>query len=284
MSYDVVVVGGGPAGLSAALQVRAREKSALVVGDDRDSSLWKAEKIDNYLGLPDKTGAELLTLFAQHAERAGVARNKAKVLSAMPMGEGFFLSVGSDVEEAGAIVLALGVSRGKKVPGEERLLGAGVSYCATCDGALYRNRPVAVVGASADAPEEANFLAELGCQVTYVAPKRPDGLREDLPFVKGVRLEVKGEKSVEALSVDGADLPCDCVFFLRPSMAPADLIPGLALNGSYIAVDREQKTNLPGVFAAGDCTGLPLQISKAVGEGMMAGHKAAEYLDAKKRK
>ena len=154
-----------------------------------------------------------------------------------------------------------------------------MSYCATCDGMLYRGREIAVVGKTADAPQEANYLRELGCRVTYVGDQPPEGLRPDIPFVKATRLEVLGEKKVEALRAGSVTLPCEGVFILRPSMAPADLLPGLALEGGYIKTDRNMATNLPGVFAAGDCTGLPLQVSKAVGEGQVAGHRASEYVD-----
>lgn len=284
MSYDIIVIGAGPAGLSAAVQARARGKTVLVVaGSDKDNALYKAQRIDNYLGLPGLTGAEMLARFSDHARENGVERRMGRVLSIMPVKDRFYVSIDADMEEAGAVILALGVSRGKKYPGEAEFLGRGVSYCATCDGALYRGKPVAVVGLSADAPEEAAFLSGLGCQVTYVAVKRPQELEESIPFVKGVKLEIRGEKTVTALVADGEELPCDGIFLLRPSLAPTDLLPGLRVEQGYITVDRNGQTSVPGVFAAGDCTGLPLQVSKAVGEGMMAGHRAAEYLDRQRQ-
>lgn len=285
MSYDIIVIGAGPAGLSAAVQARARGKSVLVVaGDDRDNALYKAHQVDNYLGLPGLTGEELLERFAAHAKQAGAERRTGRVLSVMPMGDRFYISIDSDVEDAGALILALGVSRGKKYPGEAEFLGRGVSYCATCDGALYRDKRVAVVGLSADAPEEAALLKQLGCRVTYVAARRPETLENDIPFVKGVKLEIRGEKSVTVLEADGEEIPCSAVFLLRPSLAPADLLPGLDTDQGYIIADQDGRTNIPGMFAAGDCTGLPLQVSKAVGEGLVAGHRAAEYLDQKGQK
>ena len=278
--YDIAVIGGGPAGLSAAIQARARNKSVLVVsGDDRDNPLYKTSRIDNYLGFYNVTGPELLERFRTHAGQMGVERRDGRVLNLLAVGGAYYLSIGSEVEQARAVVLATGVVRAKKYPGEAERLGAGVSYCATCDGMLYRGREIAVVGKTADAPHEANYLRELGCRVTYVSDRPPEGLHSDIPFVKAVRLEVLGEKKVEALRADSVTLPCEGVFILRPSMAPADLLPGLALEGGYIKTDRNMATNLPGVFAAGDCTGLPLQVSKAVGEGQVAGHRASEYVD-----
>ena len=279
MSYDIAVVGGGPAGLSAALQARARNKSVLVIsGDDRDGPLDRAERVDNSLGLPGLSGAAMMEQFRTHAEAAGVARKKGRVLNIMTMNGRFYLGIGSDLEEAGAVVLATGVVRGQKYPGEAEFLGRGVSYCATCDGMLYRNRDVAVVGLSADATEEANYLQSLGCRVTYISPKAAKGLETGVKAITATRLEVAGNGAVEFLRADGREIPCAGVFILRPSLAPAELLPGLALEGGYIKVDRNMATNIPGVFAAGDCTGLPLQIAKAVGEGQVAGHRAAEYV------
>ena len=130
---------------------------------------------------------------------------------------------------------------------------------------LYRNKSVVVLGLSADAPAEAEYLRSLGCQVTYLAPKKSD------------KLEIKGEQTVTAVNSGGEDIPCDGVFILREAVAPTDLFPGLETQRGAIVVDRRMATNLPGLFAAGDCTGAPLQVSKAVGEGLIAGLSAAEY-------
>ena len=278
--YDIAVIGSGPAGLSAAVQARARNRSVLVVGgDDRDNPLYKTPRIDNYLGFPQVSGKELLERFRAHADDMGVARKEGRVLNIMPMGDTFYLSIGSEMEQARAIILATGVVRANKYPGEAEYLGRGVSYCATCDGMLYRGKEVVVVGKAADAPQEANYLQELGCKVTYVSDKAPDGLRPDIPFVKAPKVEITGEGKVEALRAGSTTIPCEGVFILRPSVAPADLLPGLALDNGYIQVDRNMATSVPGVFAAGDCAGLPLQVSKAVGEGLVAGLRAAEYVD-----
>lgn len=278
--YDIAVIGSGPAGLSAAVQARARNRSVLVVGgDDRDNPLYKTPRIDNYLGFPQVSGKELLERFRAHADDMGVTRKEGRVLNIMPMGDTFYLSIGSEMEQARAIILATGVVWANKYPGEAEYLGRGVSYCATCDGMLYRGKEVIVVGKAADAPQEANYLQELGCKVTYVSDKAPDGLRPDIPFVKAPKVEITGGAKVEALRAGSTTIPCEGVFILRPSVAPADLLPGLALDNGYIQVDRNMTTSVPGVFAAGDCAGLPLQVSKAVGEGLVAGLRAAEYVD-----
>ena len=161
---DVVIIGGGPAGVSAALTAMHRGKTALIVSSPpEDSPLWKAEHIDNYPGLPGVTGRELLQKLLLHAEGSGAQLMRGRVLSILPMGRSFGVSVGSDFVQGRAVVIASGLSRAKPYPGEAEYLGAGVSYCATCDGMLYRSKKVAVIGLSADAPEEAEFLRSIGC-------------------------------------------------------------------------------------------------------------------------
>ena len=271
MSYDIAVIGGGPAGLSAAVNATARGKRVLVVSNGPEGNpLWKSERVDNYLGMPGLTGPEMLAAFQRHAEEAGAELRRGRVLNTVYDGEHWYLGVGADVEEAGAVILAAGIVRGQKFPGEERLLGAGVSYCATCDGMLYRGKDVAVLGFDEDARREADFLRELGCKVRF--------------FDRPRQCAIEGERKVERVSVNGEELTVDGVFVLRPAVAPTELFPGLELEGSFVKVDRNMATSLPGVFAAGDCTGGPLQVSKAAGEGLVAGQKAAAYLDRKTTK
>ena len=284
MRYDILVLGSGPAGLAAAVGARGRNKSVLVIGNRwQDSPLAKAEKVDNYLGMPGRTGTQMLEEFYNHAVSAGVDFVTGRAISLM-VWNGFMVTVGSQVYEGSALILAPGVSRQAKYPGEAEYLGRGVSYCATCDGMLYRNKPVAVVGRSSDAPQEANYLKSLGCQVVYVSPQPPQGLDKEIPFVKANRLAVKGEATVTALEADGADIPCNGVFILRQAVAPTDLLPALETENGVIKVNRHMATNVEGVFAAGDCTGGPLQVAKAVGEGHVAALSACEYLDQQQKK
>ena len=279
MNYDLIVLGGGPAGLAAAVAARGRGKSVLVAGNRRQlSPLAKAERIDNYLGLPGLSGHALLEAFYRHAEDAGVEFVTGHAASLMAF-HGFAVTVGPDVYQGSALVLAPGVVRQAKFPGEQAFLGRGVSYCATCDGMLYRGRDVVVAGRTEDAPEEAKYLKSIGCRVTYTAPKKPEGLPDDIPFIAAGKVEIKGEGAVSAAVLDGTEVPCACVFVLRGALAPADLLPQLALDGGYIRVGRDMSTSVAGVYACGDCTGAPLQVAKAVGEGHVAGLSACEYID-----
>lgn len=278
MAHDIVVLGSGPAGVAAAVAARGRNKSVLVIGSRwQDSPLAKAERVDNYPGLPGRTGLELLEEFHRHAGEVGVEFVVGRAVALMAW-NGFSATVGSQVYQGSALILAPGVVRQAKYPGEMEYLGRGVSYCATCDGMLYRNKPVVVVGLAPDAPHEANYLKSLGCQVVYVSPSRPQGL-EDIPFIQAAKLAVKGEGTVTSLEADGVDLPCAGVFILRRVVAPTDLLPTLETEEGVVKVDRRMATNMAGVFAAGDCTGGPLQVSKAVGEGHVAALSACEYLD-----
>ncbi len=279
MSHDILILGGGPAGLAAAIAARGRGRSALVVSTPGgESPLAKAERIDNCPGLPGISGAQLLETLEHQARSMGAEFLTGRAVSLLAW-NGFQLTAGTEVASGKALVLAPGVTRQAKYPGEAQFLGRGVSYCATCDGMLYRNRAVTVVGLAPDAPEEANFLRSLGCQVTYLSPREPRGLGEDIPVIRASRFAIRGGQTVTALEADGQEIPCDAVFLLRRTVAPTDLLPALETEGGYVKVDRRMATNVPGVYAAGDCTGTPLQIAKALGEGHTAALSACTWLE-----
>ena len=279
MIYDLIVLGSGPAGMAAAVAARGRNHSVLVVGNRRqDSPLAKAELVENYLGMPGRTGSGMIEEMYDHAVNMGVTFVEGRVVAMMAW-EGYALTVGTEMYQGKVLVLSPGVVRQAKYKGEAELLGRGVSYCATCDGMLYRGKVVTVVGRSKDSVHEANYLQGIGCQVTFVAGKETEGLADGIVFVKGNRIAVLGESTVRALEVDGQEIPCAGAFILRDAVAPSDLLPGLAIENNVIAVDRQMHTNLEGVFAAGDCTGAPLQVAKAVGEGHIAGLSASDLIE-----
>lgn len=267
MKYDLLVVGGGPAGLTAAIHARARGKSVLVISNEPTASpLCKAPRMANYPGLPDVTGLELVERLVEQAKALGAEFRRGRALSVMPMGKTVMVSVENDAVEGQAVILALGVSRAAPLKGEAELLGRGVSYCATCDGMFYRNKSVVCAGDAPDFAHEVEFLRSIGCRVTETG----------LP---GLEI-LGGDKVAGVRTAAGEELPCDGVFLLRSSIAPTHLAPGLELTGGYIKVDGRMATNLPGVFAAGDCTGQPLQLAKAVGQGQTAAHYAIEAIGA----
>ena len=165
-NFDCIVIGAGPAGLSAALNLRQRGKTVLVVHSG-ETLLAKAEQVDNYLGMPGLSGKQMMERFTQHARDAGAVLRKGRAGNVMPFGGRFMVNLDGDILETGAVVLACGVSKARPVPGEAELLGRGVSYCATCDGMLYRGKTVVVVGGGNSAAEDALFLSRV-CKKVYL--------------------------------------------------------------------------------------------------------------------
>jgi len=269
--YDCIVVGSGPAGLSAAITARMRGKSVVVIGSgSSQSGLSRASEIGNYPGLPGISGAELGAKMLMHAVGLGAEHITARVTTVLPAGGAISVGYGSEIATAKALILATGVVQSSVFPGETEFLGNGVSYCATCDGMLYRGKSVVAVCLAPDADEEADFLESIGCRVTRLKTKNVR--------INGETDDSGGPGRVKSVTADGAEIPCDGVFILRPSIAPGALLPGLEMDKNHIKVDRAMRTNIPGVFAAGDCTGTPYQVSKAAGEGQVAALSAVEYL------
>lgn len=274
--YDIAVIGAGPAGYSAAINARKREKSVIVIGQNT-GWLSRAESIENYPGMPGVSGQEMLCAMADQARNMGAELRGGVVHQVIAMGDSFALSLGADFVEARKVILATGAKQPKLLPGEERLLGRGVSYCGTCDGMLYRGKNVAVIGAGAEAVPEANFLMSLCQSVTYFG--KPDEALDSCIQVRGEKVtEITGELRADGLVASGENMPFDGVFIFREAMALSSLLPGLEMEGAFIKVDRQMRTSLDGVYAAGDCTGLPLQVAKAVGEGCIAALCACQEL------
>ena len=278
---DIIIIGAGPAGLSAAVNALTRGKTVRIFSN-RENYLSKAERVDNHLGFYHVSGKELMDKFKEHAETMGIKIEDGKVVNILPLGESFMVNINGQIAEAKKVILAMGISKIKELPGEAKLLGVGVSYCATCDGMLYRGKNAVVWDQSKDAWEEANFLASIGVNVTFVSKKpRQENLSNDINFINGTITEIIGENSVEEVIIGNESIKADAVFMLRDAVAPTALIDGLELDGNFINVDKHMETNIPGVYAAGDITGKPLQLSKAVSEGLIAAQHAALQIDKK---
>ncbi|MDW5299937.1 MAG: FAD-dependent oxidoreductase [Sedimentibacter sp.] len=276
---DMIIIGAGPAGLSAAVNATARGKTVRVFSS-KENFLTKAERVDNHLGFYNISGKELMDKFKEHAKAMDIKVENNKVVNILPLGESFMVNINGEIEEAKKIILAMGISKVKELPGEARLLGAGVSYCATCDGMLYRGKNAVVWDQSHDALEEANFLQSIGVNVTFVSKKpRPENLNNDIEFINGTISEVIGEDKVESIVIGNEIIKTDAVFMLRDAVAPTSLVDGLKTENNFIAVNRYMETNIKGVYAAGDITGKPLQLSKAVSEGLIAAQDAALKID-----
>lgn len=279
--YDIAVVGGGPAGLSATITGRIRNKEIVLFEHfDFGYKLQKAHIVDNYPGIPQITGKGLIQQMAAHCQAYGPTVVREKVLNVFP-GEVFTLLTSSGTYEARAVILATGVVNTLVFPGEKDYQGRGVSYCATCDGLFFRDKKVAVVAYSSEGEHEAEYLGEL-CRQVYYLPQyeaKPESfMRANVKVLTANPQAIKGDGHVDTLVTDQDELKVDGVFILRQSDPVENILPGLELDGEVIKVNRDMSTNIPGVFAAGDCTGKPLQIAKATGEGLVAVLSAITYL------
>ncbi len=283
MIYDAAIIGTGPAGLSAALNLKIHQKNFLWFGTPALSDkINRAEQIMNYPGLPAATGEEMQAAFLRQIEAMDIAVTPVMVNAILPMGTHYALMAATDFYEAKTLILATGVSPASTLTGETDFLGRGVSYCATCDGGLYRGKTIAVVCNNRRFEHEVNYLADLAENV-YFFPHYAGATidRPNVEIVKAKITRIEGDKRVSGLTLgDGSTLPVDGIFCLRDAIIPTTLLPGLAIEDGHITVDRRMQTNLPGCFAAGDCTGRPYQYTKAVGEGNVAAHAVIEYLSA----
>lgn len=281
--YDAVIIGSGPAGLSAAINLKLHEKVFIWFGSrDYSDKVEKSEKIANYPGLGLIPGAELNARFDAHAKEMGLEPVDKKVTNVMPADGYLMVLAENEVYETKTLLLATGVLTAKSYEGEDELLGRGVSYCATCDGFLYKGKTIAVFCGAPRYEHEVEYLAGIAEKV-YLSAGYPN-CGVDLPNVEKIApvKAVQGGMKVERIVLHGgAEIPVDGLFILRNAVAPGTLVPGLATDGPHIVVDRKQATNVPGVFAAGDCTGRPYQIAKAVGEGNVAAHAMLEYMTKK---
>lgn len=278
---DIVIIGAGPAGLSAAINAKARNRSVLVLGRDKTTSwIYNAHKINNHLGMPGLSGKELIESFYNHAKEEDVEIKTGKVMQIMPMKDYFGINFNNDFIEARTVILATGVTKGKSIEGEKELLGKGVSYCATCDGMFYKELDVVVVGETEEGEEEANFLSEL-CENVYYVPyyKEINDLNPKVKVISGKVSKVVGDEVVEGVEINNEVIECQGVFFAKASTPMDSFVYGIEVDDkNAIIVNRNMETNIKGLYAAGDCTGWPLQISNAIGEGLIAAQAADRYL------
>ena len=283
--YDIAIIGTGPAGLSAAITAKIRNKSVLLIGSrDLSPKVTKAHAIQNYLGLPNIPGADLGAAFQASIDSVGVTVTEDKITAAYNLGDYYGLQGAETIYEASTLILATGMIPGKLLPGEEALLGRGVSYCATCDAALYRGKTVAVIGYSAKEEHEAAFLSEIAACVNYFPMYQDvESLPESVHVIREKPLEIRQENGLRQVVTAENQYGFDGVFILRDSISPGQLVPGLEIENNHVRVDRTMATNLPGCFACGDVVGLPYQYIKSAGEGNVAALSAAAYLDTKKR-
>lgn len=280
--YDIAIIGSGPAGLSAALNAKIRKKNFIIFGNkELTTKLTKAHEINNYLGFYGKSGKEIQEEFNNHLSKMDISITEEKINNVYAMGDYFALMVNEKMYEATSVILATGVQYGKLFDGEEKLLGKGVGYCATCDAPLYKNKVVTIVAYNKYEEEEANFIASIASKVYYI-PMYKEEVEVDssIEIINDVPVGIIGEDKVSKLRLRNSEIDTDGIFILRDSISPGQLVPGLKIVDNHIEVDRLMKTSISGCFAAGDVVGKPYQYIKSAGEGNIAGLSAASYVDS----
>lgn len=283
--YDIAIVGSGPAGLSAAINAKIRNKNIIIFGSrNLSSKVEKAPKVNNYLGFNDITGADLKKQFENHINSMNIDITYERINTIYAMGEYFVLAVNEKMYEAKTVILATGIEYTRPLKGEEEFLGRGVGYCATCDAPLYKGKIVTIIGYNKEAEEEANYVSELAEKIYYLPMYKAhyDLKRGNIELINDRPMEIQGEDKVKKLVLKNGEIVTDGVFVLKDSVAPSQLVPGLFMENEHIKVDLNMKTNIQGCFAAGDCTGKPYQYMRAAGQGQVAALNAVAYLDSLK--
>ena len=291
--YDVIIIGAGPAGLQAAINAVRKKATVLVLGRPERSSLYKAH-IENYLCVDGvREGAELLALGIDQVKSFGAEYAPEDVLHVEHASDTFAVRVESGKTlKTRSLIFATGTSRKKlKVKGEKELSGKGVSYCVDCDANFFRNAKVVIVGNESAAVDGALTMLGYASEVHLITRELlvSKELHKKLSE-SGVKIhqdtwvkEILGENSVEGVLLEnGAKLEVEGVFIELGAKGALELATtiGVQLDSetfTHIDCNKKQKTNITGVYAAGDITGHPYQMAKAVGEGCVAGWEAANY-------
>lgn len=282
----VIIIGSGPAGVSAALYARRGGADVTVVTKGA-GALRAAELVENYYGFDVPiTGAELERRSIAGAKRLGVVFAMDEAMSVLPRddGQGFRVEGGRSAYEGDTVILAAGASRSMfSVPGLQEFEGRGVSFCAICDAFFYRGKNVAVIGAGDYALHEAEILLPHAARLTLLT----NGAAPDIRVSDGITVEqrvisrIAGTRRVERIVFDdGTEMTVDGIFLASGTAGSFELARklGVLQRDGKIVVDAQMETNVPGIYAAGDCTGGLLQIAKAVYEGAAAGLAAVRHL------
>jgi thioredoxin reductase (NADPH) len=296
LKTEILIIGAGPAGLTAAIYTARAGKKTLVLEGRSPSRLAVGYEIENYPGFISINSLELLEKFRQQAEHHGAEIIKEEAIALALESQPKYVTTKDSFIEAEAVIIATGkpFARERMIPGEEKFTGLGVSYCAVCDGPLYRGREVMAYGLSGETTEEILELDQMGCKIRLVTGKqiKPE-YKSEVEKLKEKHIavyenyelkEIAGKKRVEKAVIEKEgkleEIPVSAVFIFREIPSTALFTrAGLALDQSQcLVVDRNQKTNIAGVLAAGDVTCGSLQIASAVGEGCVAAIQALAYL------
>lgn len=276
---DTIVIGSGIAGISASLTLKQNGVNFILLGPKNLSEkLSKPERISNYPGLSSVSGKKFASQLKKQLALEKIDVEDERATGVFQMENGYTVLTESGKEySAKSVVLCVGVDSLKKIDGEAEFLGRGVSYCATCDGKFYEGKNIVVVASSKHFEREAKWLSSLA-KTTLFVPLYKDFSKIGTEICQKMPTKIVGTKRVEKLLFDDKEVETDGVFILRSSVAPDGLCGGLETVDGHVKTDRNQKTNLDGLFVAGDITGRPYQYAKAAGEGNVAAFSVVEYL------
>ena len=275
--FDVIIIGAGPAGISASIYTKRANLKTMIIYQN-NSNLEKAELIENYYGFAKGiTGIDLYNEGIKQAENLGVELKEEEVINIKMNENGFEVITDKNEYKTKNIVLATGNKKNiPKIKGIQEFEGRGISYCAVCDGFFYRNKDIVVIGNGKYAIAETNELINLANQIIILtdgekAPEfRADNVKIDTRKIE----EIQGEKKVEQIKLeDNTIIKTDGIFVAKGVVGSNEFAKklGIITNKDKIVVNEKMETNIPGIYACGDCTGGILQISKAVYEGTKAG-------------
>lgn len=283
--YDSIIIGKGPAGISSAIYISRSNLKVLVIGKN-ETALNKAHVIENYYGFEKPiTGEELFEKGIQQAKNQNIKVKNDEVIDIIWDNDKFIVKTVNSEYESKTVLLATGKSRNSaKIDGIKEFEGRGVSYCAICDGFFYRNKKIAVIGNGEYAIHEAKILKNVSEDVTIFTNGRelPQNRSIEITnFVEGKIDSIRGkEKASKIVLNDNTEYEIDGIFVAEGTASSIDFAKklGIFLENNNIKVDENMQTNIPGIYAAGDCTGGLLQISKAVYEGAKSGLSIAKKL------
>lgn len=282
--YDVIIIGAGPAGISASLYTKRAGKNTLIIHGEH-SSLQDATKIENYYGFSNGiSGNTLYNEGIMQAQNLGIEVKKEEVIKIEVKNDSFDVITTEEKYETKTIIIALGTKKKKlNIKGVKEFEGKGISYCAICDGFFYKNKDVSVIGNGKYAISEVNDLINVAEKVTILTngETAPDFRGDNVEIITKEIKEISGADRVrEVRFQDDTSIVTDGVFIAQGTAGPVEIAKklGIILKNDKIVVNENMETNIKGIYAAGDCTGGLLQISKAVYEGTKAGLQVVEYL------
>lgn len=284
MIYDALVIGKGPAGITASIYIKRAGYNPIVIGKD-GGALEKTEKIENYYGFKEPvSGKQLFLEGMKQAQNLGIEIVTDEVLSVEYDGKVYIVKTRGREYSAKTVIIATGTNRKKsKIKGIKEYEGKGVSYCAVCDAFFYRGKDVAVIGEGEYAIHEAKHLEKVANTVTILTNgiTKPEKRYQNIEINEKEIEELQGEEHITNIKFkDNTNLNIEGIFVAIGIASSIDFARklGAIVEGQNIVVDKKMKTNIPGLYACGDCTGGILQIAKAVYEGMTAGLSAISHI------